>query len=110
MGLRRRPLVLLSFTLLLAAWTVVAALTGAETGLLYLAPALILCAPLIVGRYVGEEHLAGLAGRSPALRARRPLRLPAPRSHARVMRRGGRLVASSLAKRPPPGSAPFVIA
>jgi hypothetical protein len=110
MGLRRRPLVLLSFMLLLAAWTAVAALTGADTGLLYLAPALILCAPLILGRYVGEEHLAGLAGRSPARRARRPLPLPAPRSHVQVMRRGARLVASSLAKRPPPGRAAFVTA
>jgi hypothetical protein len=102
MALPRRRLVLLSFMLLVAAWTVFEVLSGAETGLTYLAPALLLCAPLIVGRYVGEDQLAELAGRSPAWPSRRHVRVPEPRSHMRLMQRGGRLVASSLAKRPPP--------
>src|SRR5216110_1148172 len=48
------------FALLVAAWTVLAVHGGPDTGLLYLAPALLLCAPLIVGRYIGEEQLAEL--------------------------------------------------
>ena len=107
MALPRRRLVWLAFTLLVAAWLVLALSTGAETGLLYLAPALALCAPLVLGRYVGEEQLAQLAQRSPSRPARGAARLLVPRSHVRLMQRGGRLVASSLAKRPPPAAAAF---
>jgi hypothetical protein len=110
MALPRRRLVLSSCTLLVAAWFVAAVLGGADTGLLYLAPALVLCAPLVVGRYVGEEQLAGLARRSARRAPRRSSRLRVPRSHVRVMERGGRLVASSLAKRPPPVVAAFLTA
>ena len=102
MALPRRGLLLLGFALLVAAWTALAVFSGADTGLLYLAPALLLCAPLIFGRYVGEEQLAELANRSPRCPVRRASRLLVPRSHVRLMQRGGRLVASSLAKRPPP--------
>ena len=110
MALPRQRLVVVWFALLVAAWTVFALLTGADTGLLYLAPALLLCAPLILGRYVGEEQLAELAKRSPRSSARRASRLPIPRSHVRLMQRGGRLVASSLAKRPPPPGTAFLTA
>jgi len=110
MALPRRRLMLSWFALLVAAWIVLAVLSGADTGLLYLAPALLLCAPLAVGRYVGEEQLAELAKRSPRDPARRASRLPVPRSHVRLMQRGGRLVASSLAKRPPPVAGAFLIA
>ena len=58
MALPRRRLVVVWFAVLVAAWTVLALLSGADTGLLYLAPALLLCAPLMFGRYVGEEQLA----------------------------------------------------
>src|SRR3954451_22751802 len=102
MALPARRWVVTWFALVVAAWTVLALLSGVETGLLYLAPALLLCAPLLFGRYVGEEQLAELARRSPRCTARRASRLPVPRSHVRLMQRGGRLVASSLAKRPPP--------
>jgi hypothetical protein len=110
MALPRRRLVLLWFALLVAAWIVLAVSSGADTGLLYLAPALLLCGPLILGRYVGEEQLAELAQRSPRCPARRASMLPVPRSRVRPMQRGGRLVASSLAKRPPPLAAAFLIA
>ena len=50
----------LAFALLVAAWTVVALHSGAETGLPYLAPALVLCVPLLLGRYVGEDALVVL--------------------------------------------------
>jgi hypothetical protein len=110
MALSGRRSVVVWFALVVAAWTVFALLSGVETGLLYLAPALLLCAPLLFGRYVGEEQLAELAKRSPRCAARRASRLPVPRSHVRLMQRGGRLVASSLAKRPPPPATAFPIA
>jgi hypothetical protein len=110
MVLAGRRLVVVWFALLVAAWTAFALFSGAETGLLYLAPALLLCAPLIFGRYVGEEQLAELANRSPRRPARRVSRLAVPRSHVRLMQRGGRLVASSLAKRPPPPATAFLTA
>jgi hypothetical protein len=110
MALPGRRLAVSWFALLVAAWTVVALHSGAETGLPYLAPALLLCVPLLFGRYVGEEQLAELAKRAPRCPARRASRLAAPRSHVRLMQRGGRLVASSLAKRPPPPAAALLTA
>jgi hypothetical protein len=110
MALPGRRAVVMWFALVVAAWTAFALLSGVETGLLYLAPALLLCAPLLFGRYVGEEQLAELAKRSPRCAARRASRLPVPRSHVRLMQRGGRLVACSLAKRPPPPAPAFLTA
>jgi hypothetical protein len=99
---RRDRLVLWTFALVVAAWMVAEASTGSESGLLYLAPALVLALPLLLGRYVGEKQLVELAGRARARPRRKVLRVGCPRSYARVMRRGGRLVASGMAKRPPP--------
>jgi hypothetical protein len=105
---RRDRLVLLSFALLVAALMVAETLTGSQTGLLYLAPVLVLALPLVLGRYVGEEQLAGLASRARTRpRRRRVSPVTGPRSSARVMQRGGRLVASGMAKRPPPAAAPL---
>jgi hypothetical protein len=109
MAAPRRRLVVLWFALLVAAWIALAVFSGADTGLLYLAPALLLCAPLILGRYVGEEQLAELAKRSPRCSAQRAPRLLVPRSHVQLMRRGGCLVASSLAKRPPPAAGALLV-
>lgn len=94
-----------AFGAVVAAWLVAEVLTGCQSGLLYLAPALVLALPLLLGRYVGEEQLVELAGRRPAEPRRRALRVASPRSRARVMQRGGRLVASGMAKRPPPRAA-----
>jgi hypothetical protein len=102
---RGHRLVLLTFALVVAAWMTAETLTGMQTGLLYLAPALVLALPLILGRYVGEEQLVGLAGRARTRPRRRVSRIAGPRSYARVMQRGGRLVASGMAKRPPPAAA-----
>jgi hypothetical protein len=99
---RRDRIVLWAFTLLVVSWMVAQALTSSETGLLQLAPALVLALPLILGRYPGENKLAELAGTSRAPIARGPSRIAMPRSYVRVMQRGGRLVASAMAKRPPP--------
>jgi hypothetical protein len=102
---RRDRFLLAGFTLLVLAWMVVQAITGTETGLLYLAPALVLALPLLGGHYVGEEQLAAARGDvTPVVRASK--RVSATHTFVRVMERGGRLVASSLAKRPPPALAP----
>jgi hypothetical protein len=106
MAPRRDRVVRWSFALLVATWILAEALTGAQSGLLYLAPALVLALPLLLGRYVGEDRLVDLVGRAPARRRRRRVLLVAgPRRCARPMQRGGRLVASGMAKRPPPGFA-----
>jgi hypothetical protein len=72
--------------------------------LLLVAPLLVLVLPLMAGRFVGEDALARLRGavhaprrtdrRSTSGQAERPSRVALPR--------GGRLIAFSLAVRPPP--------
>jgi hypothetical protein len=106
---RRDRIVLGCFTLLVLAWMVAQALTGTETGLLYVAPALVLALPLLLGRYVGEGRIAAFVARSDAPEARAAKQLVATHTFARLMQRGSCLVASSLAKRPPPAPARFVI-
>jgi hypothetical protein len=74
---------------------------GLDLGLLYLAPALLLALPLLAGRYVGEQALARvLTGTTP--RQRRTSHPPPRRPRARLLPRGGRLVAHALASRAPP--------
>jgi hypothetical protein len=107
---RRHRLLLCAFVLVVAAWMGAEALTGGQSGLLYLAPAVVLALPLLLGRYVGERQLVELAARPPAPARRRAIRVESPRSYARVMQRGGRLVASGMAKRPPPAAARLGIA
>jgi hypothetical protein len=102
MEVRRDIRIALAFAALVAVWAIVDAATGGHAGLLYLAPAVALVLPLALGCYVGEERIAALAS---TLRHERPHRsrsLPLPLGHRPIMRRGGRLVGSSLAKRPPP--------
>jgi hypothetical protein len=82
-------------------------LTGSTTPLLFLAPWLLVLAPLLAGRYVGERSLLRMAR---AVRRRPPARRaasrPAPRRPTvRGLPRGGRLIACSLAVRPPPSAA-----
>lgn len=84
------------------------AYAGHEELLAYAAPVLVLVLPLLSGRFVGEEHIArAAAGRRarPMLRLR-SLAAPTARP-ARVLSvpRGGRLIAQSLAVRPPPALA-----
>ncbi|HEX2070797.1 MAG TPA: hypothetical protein VHF90_04005 [Thermoleophilaceae bacterium] len=76
--------------------------------LLYAAPLLVIALPLLAGRYVGEEQLTRLA--RPGRRSHRgPVARQAPPAGARwtsgVVARGGRLIADSLAVRPPPPAA-----
>lgn len=97
-----------SVVLLVAALVVSAAafaLPGMGTGLVFLLPALVLLGLLLSGRYVGEDGLQRLVcavrgdGRRRTLAPSRPL---LPRRPRALMPRGGSLVATSLAVRPPP--------
>ena len=99
---RRERIFLAVLGLVVLGWMAAQALLGVDTGVLYVAPAFVLALPLLGGRYVGEEHLARLRGPLDACVQRAPLRVAPRVSHVRVLMRGGRLVASSLAKRPPP--------
>jgi hypothetical protein len=83
-------------------------ITGLDTGLLLLSPALVLLLPLLAGRYLGEESLQRLAARmkAPRRRASRPASAPLPRRRPRTaVVRGGRLLAAALAERGPPHTA-----
>src|SRR4051794_974128 len=102
MAPRPNRLALCSFAVVVASWMAAEALTGCHSGLLYLAPALVLALPLLLGRYVGEEQLVELAARPPAAARRRGLPLAGPRRYAPPLQRGGRLVAAGRGQRPPP--------
>jgi hypothetical protein len=88
----------------LAAFAVALIVPGLSVGVLFLSPAIVLVAALLNGRYVGEEHLRRLAAAFRPDRRRRPHAAPGPRIPRRraLMPRGGSLVATSLAERPPP--------
>ena len=71
-------------------------------GLLYLLPALLLALPLTFRRYPGEGTLVALARRIRRDRSRAPVALAPAQSIPLIVSRGGRLLATALAKRPPP--------
>jgi hypothetical protein len=101
---RSRRARILALAAALAAFGVALLVPGLEAGVLFLSPAVVLLASLMTGRYVGEERLHRLA-RAFRPRRTRPRRTVAaargPRRRA-LMPRGGSLVATSLAVRPPP--------
>ena len=86
----------------------VAALTlvGVSTDILLALPALLFALPLLAGRYVGEDRLARLAAAFVATRRRPTASVPTTARRAPLaVPRGGRLIAASLAVRPPPAPA-----
>jgi hypothetical protein len=95
---------MLGAALATSALLLVAALAGHPELLPYAAPVFLLALPLLAGRYVGEEQLERM--RSGFRRARRPrpraAAVPACRRVPASFPRGGRLIAHSLAERPPP--------
>jgi hypothetical protein len=103
---RRDRRVLVALTLLSSLCLLAEAAGMLAPTLLYAAPLLIVALPLIAGRYVGEERIVRLA--RAVGRRRRPLaRVALPAGTRRALRaipRGGRLIASSLAVRPPPAA------
>jgi len=103
----RRDRNLLAFAAVASALALVVAASAGHVELLaYAAPLAVLALPLLSGRYVGEEQIARIARRG----VRRPrfgltaASAPRPRLAAFVPR-GGRLIADSLAVRPPPAPA-----
>jgi hypothetical protein len=104
---RRDRIALCAFALIVSACTVAQTAAGGEVVLLlWAAPVLVLALPLLLGRYPGERTILRLAGRGPARVRRAPSCAPRARSVVRLMERGGRLVGSAMAKRPPPAPGP----
>ena|ERR1700730_14415238 len=96
----RRRLLLGVAAILLLGIAAPGAPPGLADALTYLLPALLLLLALAARRYPGERALLTLM-----VRGRRRARLDAllPRAHPRaLLPRGGRLIATSLAVRPPP--------
>jgi hypothetical protein len=83
-------------------WVAALALTGSTDALLFFAPALLILIPLFGGFYVGEELIARLTARRARPRRRSAAAPAAPPVPATWLPRGARLLAASLAKRPPP--------
>lgn len=102
---RRDLRVLMALTLLSSVCLLAEAAGVLAPALLYAAPLLIVALPLIAGRYVGEERIVALARGGERMLRGAPARISAPAAARRAMRsvpRGGRLIAHSLAVRPPP--------
>jgi hypothetical protein len=91
-------------TAALVAFAVALLVPGLDVGVLFLSPAIVLLASLLTGHYVGEERLHRLAAGLRSRPRRAGARVPATATarHRALMPRGGRLVATSLAVRPPP--------
>lgn len=85
-------------------WVAALAFTGSTEALLFLAPALLIAIPLIGGRYIGEELIVKLAARRARPRRRTAIASAWPVAPVvdSQQPRGNRLIAFSLAKRPPP--------
>lgn len=88
---------------LLAAALVGLQLSGAEPGLLYAAPALLLLGLLVLGHYPGERLLDAVTRRRNQVRAFRRVAPARPPGPPRSFPRGGVLLALALAGRGPPG-------
>jgi len=85
-------------------WVAALALTGSTDALLFMAPALLIAIPLLGGRFFGEELIVRLASRRARPR-RAAVTAPAlPPAPSAWLPRGARLIAASLAKRPPPAA------
>lgn len=109
MTVRRNARVAPALILAVAGGGALAMLAVGDVGLLYLAPAFVLALLLSTGRYVGEDQIAALHEQS-ARRRRGAAAAPRPlRSVDRLLCRGGSLVGSSLAKRPPPVARRLVV-
>ncbi len=71
-------------------------------GLMYLAPALVLAVVMLGRRYPGERIIERLREARATRPRARAVSAPRPRQSPRAHRRGGRLIAVSLAGRAPP--------
>jgi hypothetical protein len=102
-AITRRELSLGFGAIALLAIAVFWAPSGLTEAVVYLLPALLLVPVLLARRYPGERALLACIGQRRRRRTRSGVRvaLPSPRPRA-VVPRGGCLIASSLAVRPPP--------
>lgn len=104
--LSRGPLLLACAVVVLAALVTApthGALAGFGGALAYLLPPLLLALALALRRYPGERVLLALIRQGHRRRAHAALKATSIRSRPRALvPRGGRLIASSLAVRPPP--------
>jgi hypothetical protein len=98
---------LLGAALATSALLLLASVAGHADLLPYAAPLFLIAVPLLAGRYVGEERLERMRSglRRAPLRAPRAEVPPALRRVVALLPRGGRLIAHSLAERPPPALA-----
>ena len=94
---------LLGLAALTAVLVSVITLLGAED-LRHTLPLLVLLLPLVGGRYMGEERLVRLVRSRAAQRPVRTARAQRPHRAPVSLPRGGRLIATSLAVRPPPAA------
>jgi hypothetical protein len=102
---RRALLWLVVASLALAGWVLVHGVGFSGEGLVMLAPALAFAVPLLAGRYVGEraiERVREARAATSAPRHRSTAAVPHRRPSLALVPRGGLLLASSLATRPPP--------
>lgn len=99
----RLPLALCALALL---WLAARGVVGLSPGFLFLLPALLLALPLLAGRYLGAERLSRVAGTQPPMRQRVAGGGPLRSRFRTILPRGGLLIGSSLAVRPPP-AVPF---
>lgn len=102
---RRDRRVLVALTLLSSLCLLAEAAGVLAPTLLYAAPLLLVALPLLAGRYLGEDRFVRLAQGARERRRRPARRVSAPagaRWELRAIPRGGRLIAHSLAVRPPP--------
>lgn len=84
-------------------WVSVLALAGSTDVLLFLAPALLIAFPLFFGVYLGHELIARIATPPRRRRVCAVAERPTPPGRGPTRRpAGARLIAFSLAKRPPP--------
>ncbi|HLM87120.1 MAG TPA: hypothetical protein VK272_13135 [Solirubrobacteraceae bacterium] len=106
LALPRGPLLLACAAVVLTALATAPthnALAGFGGALAYLLPPLLLALALALRRYPGERALLALIGRSAHRRTHAALEATTSRSRPRALvARGGCLIASSLAVRPPP--------
>ena len=75
---------------------------GGYAWLAHLLPLAAIVIPLLAGRYIGEQRLASLAGTPCGRLPRATAHAPPERPARRALPRGGCLIASFLAVRPPP--------
>jgi hypothetical protein len=102
---RRALLSVVVASLALVAWSLLHGCHGPLEGLVMLAPALAFALPLLAGRYLGERTIDRVrTARVAAPAPRRDRRAAALRRRPTLalVPRGGLLLASSLATRPPP--------